>query len=129
MDEYDLMKNWEIEESRIDHPNATDGAVREAARKYLRSGRPMMDPTVIEFLDTHEVEVVPQPYLTDIGWSDRSRPYHVHTTIADLIGSNVLDPALTCLRCGHNWLQRFDRLPKNCPRCNSPYWDRPRSKS
>lgn len=31
-----------------------------------------------------------------------------------------------CLRCGYLWYQRFDRKPKHCPQCNSPYWDKPR---
>ena len=132
MDEYELMKARELEESRIDKPKATDEEVCEVARRYLLSGWTMMDPTVIEFLDTHEVAVVPQPYLTDMSWSDHSRPYYVHATIADLI-ENALDPVgpgcvLSCLRCGHIWLQRFARLPKHCPKCNSPYWNRLRSK-
>ena len=38
-------------------------------------------------------------------------------------------PKLRCMRCGHEWIPRNpDKLPKNCanPKCNSPYWDRPR---
>lgn len=32
-----------------------------------------------------------------------------------------------CERCGHEWLPREkDRDPKVCPKCKSPYWDRPR---
>lgn len=32
-----------------------------------------------------------------------------------------------CERCGHLWIPRVkDRTPKVCPRCKSPYWDRPR---
>ena len=34
----------------------------------------------------------------------------------------------TCLRCGHSWTPRSDQLPRNCPMCNSPYWNRPRRK-
>src|SRR3989304_2769376 len=33
---------------------------------------------------------------------------------------------LACLRCGHSWSPRSDQLPRNCPGCNSPYWNRPR---
>ena len=35
-------------------------------------------------------------------------------------------PTLSCFRCNHNWIPRAARLPKSCPRCHSPYWDRPR---
>jgi len=34
---------------------------------------------------------------------------------------------LVCLRCGHSWLRRsLAKLPGTCPRCCSPYWNRPR---
>ena len=33
-----------------------------------------------------------------------------------------------CERCGHQWLPRGDSAeePRVCPRCKSPYWNRPR---
>lgn len=31
-----------------------------------------------------------------------------------------------CTRCGHAWKPRGDRAPHHCPKCKSPYWDRPR---
>lgn len=34
---------------------------------------------------------------------------------------------LSCLRCEHKWLRRdLDKLPGRCPKCNSPYWNKPR---
>jgi predicted Zn-ribbon and HTH transcriptional regulator len=34
---------------------------------------------------------------------------------------------LHCLRCGHDWLRRsLTALPKQCPRCHSPYWNKKR---
>ncbi len=33
-----------------------------------------------------------------------------------------------CLRCGHEWPSRLERLPKVCPKCNSPYWNKPKWK-
>jgi predicted Zn-ribbon and HTH transcriptional regulator len=32
---------------------------------------------------------------------------------------------LRCLRCDYEWLKRAV-YPRNCPRCKSPAWDRPR---
>ena len=32
----------------------------------------------------------------------------------------------TCSRCGRNWWPGILTKPKRCPRCKSPYWDRPR---
>jgi rubrerythrin len=31
-----------------------------------------------------------------------------------------------CERCGHEWYPRGDEEPRVCPKCKSPYWDRPR---
>lgn len=32
-----------------------------------------------------------------------------------------------CERCSHEWIPRdFDEEPRVCPRCKSPYWNRPR---
>jgi predicted Zn-ribbon and HTH transcriptional regulator len=32
-----------------------------------------------------------------------------------------------CERCGHEWLPRDkSQDPRVCPKCKSPYWDRPR---
>ena len=35
---------------------------------------------------------------------------------------------LKCLRCGYEWFPRSTFKPKHCSKCNSPYWDKPRSK-
>ncbi len=32
---------------------------------------------------------------------------------------------LDCLRCGHNWRPRKE-VVICCPRCGSPYWNKPR---
>ena len=31
-----------------------------------------------------------------------------------------------CERCNHKWVPREDEMPKVCPKCKSPYWDKPR---
>jgi len=34
-----------------------------------------------------------------------------------------------CLRCGHKWIKRGDKIPKKCANsshCGSAYWDKPR---
>ena len=35
-------------------------------------------------------------------------------------------PVLICERCGHEWIPRKATSPTQCPKCKSPYWDRPR---
>ena len=37
-------------------------------------------------------------------------------------------PRLKCLRCGHTWVPRREKPPKTCPKCHSPYWNKPRQK-
>src|SRR5262245_7028092 len=35
-----------------------------------------------------------------------------------------------CERCGHEWLPRIKRAatgPVTCPRCKSPYWNKPKT--
>lgn len=31
-----------------------------------------------------------------------------------------------CTRCGHEWFPRTPEKPMVCPKCKSPYWDKPR---
>lgn len=31
-----------------------------------------------------------------------------------------------CERCGHEWKRRSADLPKVCPKCKSPYWNKER---
>ncbi|MBI4362265.1 MAG: hypothetical protein HY558_03740 [Euryarchaeota archaeon] len=36
---------------------------------------------------------------------------------------------LKCERCDHEWIPRHpEENPRVCPKCKSPYWDRPRQK-
>jgi len=34
-----------------------------------------------------------------------------------------------CYRCYHSWNRRKKQLPKICPKCKSPYWNKPRKES
>ncbi len=34
-----------------------------------------------------------------------------------------------CQRCYHSWKRRREQLPKVCPKCKSPYWNKPRKRS
>jgi hypothetical protein len=35
---------------------------------------------------------------------------------------------LTCKRCNppHSWFPKTENLPKKCPKCGSPYWNKER---
>ena len=35
---------------------------------------------------------------------------------------------LSCTRCNHKWLPRKKILPKVCPMCNNPYWNKERKR-
>ena len=44
-------------------------------------------------------------------------------------GANILIKGHKCYRCGHEWKpDNIDQIPKVCPKCKNPYWDRPRQK-
>jgi len=30
-----------------------------------------------------------------------------------------------CERCGHSWITRSEDVPVVCPKCKSPYWNKP----
>lgn len=43
------------------------------------------------------------------------------------VGKSVLIRGHKCYRCGHAWRPyNFEETPRVCPKCKSPYWDRPR---
>jgi len=48
--------------------------------------------------------------------------------IKEDLGHNVLILGNKCYRCGHKWVQREEERPAVCPRCKSPYWDKPKTK-
>jgi Zn finger protein HypA/HybF involved in hydrogenase expression len=33
-----------------------------------------------------------------------------------------------CERCRHGWITRNEKTPVVCPKCKSPYWDKPINK-
>ncbi len=33
---------------------------------------------------------------------------------------------LFCLRCGHKWFPKSQKLPVHCASCNSPNWNKPK---
>jgi hypothetical protein len=37
-------------------------------------------------------------------------------------------PKLNCLRCQHEWIPNRPFEPKVCPKCKSPYWNKPKWK-
>ena len=32
----------------------------------------------------------------------------------------------TCKRCNHVWARRVPHKPIRCPKCTSPYWNKPK---
>ncbi|CAD6513344.1 hypothetical protein NMT12_190029 [metagenome] len=32
-----------------------------------------------------------------------------------------------CERCKHQWVPRDESIPTVCPKCKSPYWNKPRN--
>jgi len=32
-----------------------------------------------------------------------------------------------CERCSYEWLPRKEKSPTTCPKCKSPYWNKPRT--
>lgn len=45
-----------------------------------------------------------------------------------IMNDEIKLPILRCLRCGYEWIPRQPKKPKQCARCNSPYWNKPKVK-
>ena len=43
--------------------------------------------------------------------------------------AKILISGWKCERCSHKWAPRTEEHPRVCPKCKSPYWDKPRSTS
>ena len=42
-------------------------------------------------------------------------------------GANIQLTGHKCYRCRHEWLPHHKNiLPKVCPKCKTPYWDKPK---
>lgn len=54
-------------------------------------------------------------------------PFKCFFQIANAKGPDVYIKGNRCYRCGHEWVSSGD-TPRVCPKCKSPYWDRPRRK-
>ena len=39
----------------------------------------------------------------------------------------ILVEGFQCERCGHQWAPRLKQNPTVCPKCHSPYWNRPKN--
>jgi len=39
--------------------------------------------------------------------------------------NNIIISHLTCCRCHHSWIPRQKDI-RICPKCKSPYWDKPK---
>ena len=79
----------------------------------------------IKYLSPKEAKPIFDKLYNDKSWSDEE--YN------DLSGMFALmSMLLECKRCGHSWMPRKQNeqlkitKPKVCPKCNSPYWDKPR---
>ena len=45
----------------------------------------------------------------------------------EVAGANINLIGNKCYRCGHEWLPRNKNSQSRvCPKCKSPYWDRPK---
>lgn len=63
-------------------------------------------------------EVVPRTLTIHSSWvPDPDKPYLI----------TMIVEGERCHRCAHEWvLNDSKNPPKTCPKCRSPYWDRPR---
>ena len=69
-------------------------------------------------------------FFLDIVANPRVSPVEATSELSNLTANMsvaIIEKPL-CYRCGFTWKPKSRRLPSVCPRCKSPYWDRPRRK-
>jgi hypothetical protein len=59
-------------------------------------------------------------YLLDNGIEFMDNSY-MHGVVGKILG-------VKCKRCKHSWVLRREQLPKVCPKCKSPYWNKEKTK-
>jgi hypothetical protein len=35
---------------------------------------------------------------------------------------------LKCLKCDHEWMPRYEKIPEYCPKCKNGQWNEPRKR-
>ena len=61
----------------------------------------------------------------------KPNPFNSYPTYAAKIHNpefSIVGTTLECKRCQHTWLPRRNNLPKVCPKCKSPYWNKERQR-
>ncbi len=64
-------------------------------------------------------------FLIRVDW-DKSAPSWIDAYRLTPVTIVPIIHHLKCTRCGHTWFPRSTAKPKNCAKCRSPYWDKPR---
>ena len=54
---------------------------------------------------------------------------YVYRNIVTSMSTETRLTVRECMRCHHRWLPRQSSLPRQCPKCHSPYWQTPRQYS
>lgn len=49
-----------------------------------------------------------------------------NVTVSSMTEKQFVITVLKCSRCDGEWVPRRPEVPRRCPKCGSPYWDRPR---
>ena len=86
---------------------------------------------------TGDFEEVPYSgkYVRDINFTPANRNlpdigicriYSSREDAEKMLGA--LQPNL-CLRCSHEWRSKTTEKPTICPKCKSPYWNKPKKQS
>ena len=66
--------------------------------------------------------------LRDIVENPNISPVEATNELSDVtaIMSQTIINKNSCFRCGYTWKSKSKRSPMTCPKCKSPYWNRPR---
>ena len=54
-----------------------------------------------------------------------SKVFKVRKPILSMAKKEIKMYECQCERCKHTWITRTEEIPVVCPRCKSPYWNKP----
>ena len=90
----------------------------------IQSDRERQNRELVAFRDSWQQTklntVKLNPYLTGI---------YLRYIVRPMAKQKISVYRYTCERCEHEWIPRdTDNEPRVCPKCKSPYWNKPRQK-
>lgn len=122
LDVYEIKANMDVIDVDLSQPHYTEDqrnrakTLRDKHIDALKAKVAVDSPPILGAAQRTHKELT---YDNTITSSNKDTQYVCMENVID-------DGRLRCLRCNHQWYKRQAALPEVCPKCKSPYWQKPR---